>query len=140
MKFCVQAGILFVLIGINDLALAETGKAPDPAAAKRGEPLYQQYCQSCHGVKGVGEPAPPVFLRRSDYFPAPALNDSQHAWHHSDENILRTIMNGSPRVSRMPAWKGKITVKQAQDIIAYMKSLWGKRALDCQGPKHMSCM
>ncbi len=140
MKACMQGAILFVLVGIYGLALAETGKAPDPAVATRGEPLYQQYCQSCHGVEAVGEAAAPDSLKRNDYIHAPALNDSQHAWHHSDENLLKIIMKGSPREPRMVAWEGTITAEQAQDIVGYMKSLWGERALECQGPKHMSCM
>ena len=34
----------------------------------------------------------------------------------------------------------KIRPQDAKDLIVYMKSLWGKRELDCQGPKHMQCM
>ena len=27
-----------------------------------------------------------------------------------------------------------------KDLVAYIKSLWSKRELDCQGQKHMQCM
>ena len=120
-------------------AFAETGKPPDPRAAHRGVPLYQKYCQACHGKRGVGETLSfSAYIHREII--APALDDSQHAWHHSDDDLTAFILNGSPRTPRMPAWKGTLTEPQVRDIVAYIKSLWGARAIACQGPKHMSCM
>jgi len=140
MKRLINSILLIILFSLANTGIAETGKAPDPAAAKRGAKLYNNYCVSCHGVEAVGEPAPPPMLQRPGYFAAPALNGSGHTWHHTDENLLATIMQGSPRTKKMPAWKGVLSKKQVQDVIAYFKSLWPKRSLDCQGPKHMSCM
>jgi len=72
---------------------------------------------------------------------APALDASAHAWHHTDEALVRTILDGSPRTQRMIAWKNKdLTEQNAQDLVAYITSLWTQRELDCQGPKHMQCM
>jgi cytochrome c oxidase cbb3-type subunit III len=34
------------------------GSAPDPAAAKKGEPLYMENCSGCHGKDGRGAQAP----------------------------------------------------------------------------------
>jgi len=69
------------------------------------------------------------------------MNDSEHAWHHTDEAIAKTILEGSPRSPRMIAWKkAGLDQQNAQDLIAYIKSLWTQRELDCQGPKHMKCM
>lgn len=118
---------------------AETGKAPDPAAAARGEPLYVEHCQGCHGVRGIGEPMIPPLIRLPGFFSAPALDDSQHAWHHSDDNLAKIIAEGSTRSPRMPGWGKTLSKREIRDIIAYMKSLWGPRALECQGPRHMSC-
>ncbi len=131
---------ILVLLMLPAIVAAETGKAPDPASAERGAKLYKKYCVSCHGVKAIGEQIPPPMLRSPDYFPAPPLDDTAHAWHHSDENLVKTILEGSPRTKRMPAWKVTMTKKQVEDVVAYIKSLWSKRSLDCQGPKHMSCM
>lgn len=133
--------LLLMLIALPEgVVQAETGKPPDRQAALRGAKLYQHYCQSCHGVRGVGEPVYPWNLGKPGYFPAPALDDSQHAWHHSDDDLDKFIMQGSPRTPRMPAWKNVLSEKNVRDIIAYFKSLWGPRAIECQGPKHMSCM
>lgn len=130
-----------VLLGMMfaPIAMAKTGEPPNGAAAQRGQPLFEKYCASCHGVRGVGERPVPWSLQRPDYFTAPALDDSQHAWHHRDEDLVKTILNGSPRTKRMPAWKNTISEQDAADIANYVKSLWGPRAIACQGPKHMSC-
>jgi len=135
---CLVAALLVaVLIGT---ANAETGKKPDPQAVTRGKVLYEKYCQTCHKKDGVGEPSIPVTIRKPGYFTAMPLNDTSHAWHHSDEQLVETILQGLQRTARMPAWKNVLTEKQAYDIVAYVKSLWSPKILACQGPKHMSCM
>jgi len=135
-------GIVFALVFmvLPVSGIAETGKTPDAAAAKRGAVIYQKHCASCHGLNAEGQAAPPPMLRNPGYVTAPALNGSAHAWHHKDEDLLKVIMEGSKRPNTMPGWKGVLTIKQAKDVIAYFKNLWPKRLLDCQGPKHMSCM
>lgn len=106
----------------------------------RGQALFQQYCQSCHGIDGVGETYTMQALTDKDYIRAPAMNDSEHAWHHTDEALQKTILQGSPRTERMMPWKkAGLNEANAQDLIAYIKSLWTQRELDCQGPKHMNC-
>jgi mono/diheme cytochrome c family protein len=139
-KSVLLLAIVFLLVLWSSPSLAETGKPPEKAAAQRGERLYVQFCQSCHGKEGIGETPIPWSIRRPDYFPAPALDDSQHAWHHSDEALTNTILEGSRRTERMPGWKSLLTRENAIDLVAYIKSLWGERALACQGPKHMACM
>jgi photosystem II stability/assembly factor-like uncharacterized protein len=105
-----------------------------------GVRLYGRLCQSCHGVKGVGErPADPN--ARDEYgFVAPALDDSAHGWHHSDDNLVQIILNGSPRNPRMMPFKDFVNEHDARDLIAYIKSLWSFRSLACQGARHMRCM
>jgi mono/diheme cytochrome c family protein len=104
----------------------------------RGETLYQVNCQSCHGLRGVGENHSPRTLRDRRYRRAPALDDSTHAWHHNDDALVKTILEGSPREPRMAAFKDVLAREDAVDIVAYMKSLWGPRALACQGARHMA--
>lgn len=108
---------------------------------KRGQSLYKEKCQSCHGMNGVGETYNIQALTDKNYIRAPALDYSEHAWHHTDDALEKTILDGSPRTQRMAAWKNEGMTKQnARDLIAYIKSLWTQRELDCQGPKHMQCM
>ena len=108
---------------------------------KRGASLFKQKCQTCHGIDGVGETYNIPSLTDKSYIRAPALNDSEHAWHHTDEGLVKTILEGSPRTQKMAGWKQQgMTQQNASDLVAYIKSLWTQRELDCQGPKHMQCM
>ncbi len=110
-------------------------------AEERGLSLFRKNCQTCHGIDGVGETYNMQALTDKNYIRAPAMNDSEHAWHHTDEALAKTILDGSPRTQRMTAWKNNgLSEQNAQDLVAYIKSLWTQRELDCQGPKHMQCM
>jgi len=104
-----------------------------------GKNSYNEYCVKCHGVEGRGEP-----LENSagtDLSPAPPLNDTAHAWHHSNQGLLKTILDGSSQEnSRMVAWKDTLSTTDAENVLAYIKSLWSFRSIACQGSRHMSCM
>ena len=115
-------------------------RGPQSAAEKRGEKLFAANCQSCHGVVGIGEA--PEFGKGLEGL-APALDDTAHAWHHSDQQLQNTILKGSPVPnSRMVAFEEHLSPDDAADLVAYMKSLWNERARRCQGAKHMDpgCM
>ncbi|MEE8483071.1 MAG: hypothetical protein V3S46_00605, partial [Nitrospinota bacterium] len=80
-------------------------------------------------------------ITEPDVAPAPALDDSAHAWHHSDQNVIETILEGSQQEdSRMVAWKETLSKTDAKNVLTYMKSLWSLRSLACQGSRHMACM
>ena len=122
----------------HNLAGPYAATTPEEA---RGQNLYVKKCQSCHGKDGVGENYSMQSLSNKEYIMAPALNTSAHAWHHTDEALGQTILDGSPRTPRMVAWKHSgVSTEDAHDLVAYIKSLWTQRELDCQGPKHMQCM
>lgn len=132
-------GLITTLL-FSTLVLAETGKRGSAADVAAGEKLYRQFCQSCHKEGGVGELPIPDLIRAPGFVTAMPLNETSHAWHHSDEQLIGTILNGLPNRPRMLAWKGIITESQAKQLVAYMKTFWSDQILNCQGPKHMSCM
>ncbi len=113
-----------------------------PERIALGKKLYDDNCQACHGVKGVGEkPEDPDAVDEDGLFLAPALNDDAHGWHHPDDQLVQTILNGSPRNKRMLPWKDNgLSEGDARDVVTYIKSLWSFGSLACQGPRHMSCM
>jgi mono/diheme cytochrome c family protein len=120
---------------------AETGVEPDPAAVARGAKLYADHCLSCHRKDGVGEPRVPWSIRRPDLIEAMPLNETSHAWHHGDEQLMSMILEGTQRSRlRMPVFRDVLSTEDAADLVAYIKSLWSKRILACQGPDHMRCM
>lgn len=136
----IQAVTFFLIFFFGGLVSAETGQAPAPEAVALGKQLYDKHCQVCHQKDGVGEPPIPWSIREPGYFTAMPLNESSHAWHHSDEQLAQVILDGLRRTNRMPAFKLILSEKEAYDIVAYIKSLWSARIIACQGPKHMSCM
>jgi cytochrome c553 len=107
--------------------------------AKAGR-LYDRLCQSCHGAKGMGERPDDPGATDEYGFAAPALDDSAHGWHHSDDGLVGTILNGSPRNPRMMPFKELVSEDDARNLVAYIKSLWSFRSLACQGSRHMGCM
>ena len=108
--------------GAND---APVDRHLDPAQVARGEVIYTQHCLECHGVAGKGQPGDWRIRDAEGYFPPPPLDDSAHAWHHPTAALLATIRDGSaPGQGRMPAWRGKLTEQEMQDVVVYIKSLW----------------
>jgi len=133
-------GLMIVLL-IAGVGQAETGKPPDPQSAARGKQLYDAHCAACHKAGGIGEPIVPWSLRRKDLIEAMPLDDSSHAWHHSDEQLVGMILDGTPRSrTHMPVWRNTLSEWDVDDLVAYLKSLWSPRIVSCQGPKHMNCM
>lgn len=137
--FTRRIGALLLLF-LSPQVVAETGQPATPTEIAEGKPLYERYCLSCHGVNGVGEPSIPNTIRAPGYLTAMPLNETSHAWHHSDEQLIETILNGLQRTQRMPAWRGVLSEYEAGLIVGYIKSLWRPEIVACQGPRHMSCM
>lgn len=104
----------------------------NPGNISRGRKMFDDNCKGCHGIDGQGG------IPGNQ---APALDDSAHAWHHSDRGLVTTILEGSPRQgSPMIAWKHLLSRKDAESIVAYLKSSWSFRSIACQGARHMACM
>lgn len=130
---------ILVIFIVSESVFAETGKKPNHKAVLLGKALYEKHCQVCHQKDGVGANSVPWSIRHPNYIPAMPLNETSHAWHHSDEQLVNTILNGINE-RNMPAWRHVLSKKEATEIVAYIKSLWSPKILACQGPKHMSCM
>lgn len=132
--------LLFSLLAAG-ITQAETGKPPDSISVARGKQLYNTHCVTCHKRGGVGEPTVPWSIRRTDFIEAMPLDETSHAWHHGDEQLIDMILDGTSRSrTRMPIWRNILSEQNAAELVAYMKSLWSDRIVSCQGPKHMDCM
>jgi mono/diheme cytochrome c family protein len=132
---------LLVLLLITAISRAETGTQPDPKSVARGRQTYDSHCVACHKRDGVGEPTVPWSIRRTDFIEAMPLDETSHAWHHGDEQLIGMILDGTARSrTRMPVWRNILSEQDAADLVAYLKSLWSDRIVSCQGPKHMDCM
>ncbi|NQU57576.1 MAG: c-type cytochrome [Rhodospirillales bacterium] len=120
-------------------SLEGSDKANEQTVSK-GRKLFEDNCAACHGERGIGERPDDPNAKDEYGFVAPALNNDAHGWHHPDMQIIETILNGSPRNERMIAWKEQLSRQEAEQLVAYIKSLWNFRSLACQGSRHMTCM
>jgi mono/diheme cytochrome c family protein len=76
-----------------------------------GEQVYQTTCAACHGENGEGYGIPQ----------APALNETEHAWHHPDGQIQDLIKNGG---KVMPALGDQLTDEEIVAVIRYIQTWW----------------
>ncbi len=142
-SFCRTTRLAAVLaVAASSIAAhAETGQRGSAAEEARGAVLYVEHCQVCHRAGGAGEPPIPLGVIRPGYIVAMPLDETSHAWHHDDDQLVHTILSGNPRTrTRMPAFDPVLSEADARDIVAYLKTFWSDRIVACQGPKHMSCM
>ena len=78
-----------------------------------GEMIYQANCSQCHGNEGAGY--------AQEGMPAPALNGSEHAWHHPDAQMLTLIRQGG---NMMPAVGADWDDEAVEAVWAYVKQWW----------------
>lgn len=96
----------------------------DPVQVALGEKVFQANCAVCHGTNAQGaenwvQPGP------DGKYPPPPLNGSGHMWHHSREELLGTILAGSPEgEGNMPAWRGRLSRQEIEAIITWLQSIW----------------
>ncbi len=96
-----------------------------PEQVERGRLVYEKNCLECHGTEGRGQPGDWRVKQDNGMYPPPPLDDSAHAWHHPTEVLKQRIRKGSPSgVGDMPAWEGKLTEAEIDDVVVYVKSLW----------------
>lgn len=76
-----------------------------------GAQVYNQTCASCHGDAGQGH-----ILEQ-----APALDESEHAWHHPDGQIQDLIKNGG---MSMPAFGDQLNDEEILAVIRYIQTWW----------------
>jgi len=110
------------------ISASSTGLMPkreyDPGVLEAGKKIFVENCAQCHGDNAQG--ASNWHQRNPDgTFPAPPLNGTGHAWHHSSAVLTDMITNGSqPGEGNMPAWKDKLTAREIEMVILWFQSLW----------------
>jgi len=86
---------------------------------KRGRALYKENCAQCHQADASGHAN--VIEGNS----APALNGTEHTWHHPLSSLRRTVKQGGiPLGGTMPSFSDKLTNEEIDDILAWVQSHW----------------
>lgn len=87
-----------------------------PSPIESGREVYVQVCAECHGTNGEGY---------ANDLDAPALDATEHAWHHPDQQLYDWIANGKLGLGReMPALAVQLTHNEILAVIDYLHSLW----------------
>ncbi len=107
----------------TSLPTATTVPTPtlDPVAP--GREVFQRVCAQCHGQKAEGY---------ANEQAAPALDHSEHAWHHPDQQIQDWIKNGKYGFVQMPALGDQLSDEEIEAVIAYLHTLWTPEQLETQ--------
>ena len=96
----------------------------DLAQIARGRNLYRKNCAECHGKNAEGAPNWRQKNPNGKY-PPPPLNGTGHAWHHPMNALRMTIRDGTQKIGgNMPAWGGKLSEQEIDDIITWFQSEW----------------
>jgi len=112
--------ILFFLISIG--LIIANNCAAENAEIPKGQEVYEQNCEECHGVKAIGEdPGKP----NGSLDTAPALNGTAHTWHHPPVFLFQKIKNRIVnKSSPMPPFSDILSDDEINAVLAYIKSLW----------------
>ena len=121
-----KIGHLICLLGLAALPFTThaTERWYDDSLVTKGEPVFQQHCSSCHGVNAEGT-ANWRQKTEDGHYPPPPLNGTAHTWHHSMEQLTRSIKFGGARYGGvMPPFEDKLSEEEIKAIIAYFQSKW----------------
>ena len=103
-----QIAAIVAFLRAKGPAAAALPEQPVSGDGKRGESLFAQKCQSCHGSAKTPGKAPQLFNREFLAAASPAF-------------LRRAIAEGRPP-TRMPAFERKLSASQIDDLVAWLVS------------------
>ena len=114
------------------LVLTACDSTPDAQANSQqitsGKQVFEDNCQSCHGIKARGQVEEWQKPGADGKYPAPPLDGTAHAWHHNMKVLRGTIDRGGiPLGGTMPAFKDTLSEDQKDAVLAYIQSLWPQK-------------
>jgi len=91
----------------------------------RGARLYQENCAQCHGPEAQGHPDW-QHAKQQGYAAAPPLDGVGPAIKLRKSEMIAIIRNGVKQdgVPVMPAWKGRVSDEEIEDVITWYQALW----------------
>ena len=108
--------VIILVLGMTAISLAEI--KGDAAAGKM---LFEKTCVLCHGKEGKGDGPASMALN-----PRPKSFADKAVVAKSDKELFDTITKGRPGTP-MASFEKTLTEQQRWDILAYVRSLGGKK-------------
>lgn len=119
--FLMLGGWLITACGVLNATPAPT---PTPDLVTEGREVFEHACSVCHGQNAEGY---------ANDLAAPALDHSEHAWHHPDQQIHDWVKNGKLGLgSAMPPLGDQLSDEEIAAVIAYLHTLWTSEQLETQ--------
>ncbi len=91
---------------------------------ERGKELYDKWCAGCHGDTGAGDGEAAAYMlpRPRDFTTAVyQVRTTASGELPTDDDMRAVIDNGMPGTA-MPGWADKLSGRERDDVIAYLKS------------------
>ncbi len=95
------------------LVIAGLAQAQATSSSQKGGEIYKGKCAMCHGADGTGQ----TVIGKADKIRD--LTSSEVQSQH-DSELKNIIENGK---GKMPAYKGKLTDVQVEQVVAYIRTL-----------------
>lgn len=122
------AFVAAVLIVATASCTFEAGS--NDAEVQRGQSLYAENCQVCHGDAATGE---------GGIVNAPVHGPDGHTWHHADGQLTDIILGRLNFPGRtMPSFEGTLSEEDVYAILAFFKSNWESDQLAFQAEVSMN--
>ena len=103
----------------------EDGDAQTQKSIQLGNITFDKNCISCHGKAGQGLVKDWKKTQANGKYPAPPINGTAHAWHHSPKALLTTINDGGIKIGGwMPGFKDRLSEDEKQALLDYIHDLW----------------
>ena len=115
MRLC---SILFPLVIVAGFFAAVAVKANNNTA-RTAPQLYRKYCISCHGSDGRAKTSKGKFSHARD------LTEASWQEEVSDARIFNSIMNGRNVRGNMPAFSNKLSEKEVETLVEFVRRLKG---------------
>lgn len=119
--------IAIIILAVIGYQVIQTNQPAEPLASadiiSAGEEIYYSTCASCHGKQGEGHIA---------IAEAPALNGTEHSWHHADGQIQSLIQEGG---TIMPAFGQQLDNDDIFAVMRYIQTGWTAKQLASQQNK-----
>lgn len=133
--FQLLATFILAIVGIANFSNAAQSAPPSEAApgstprsptdskhdvtvdgdARVGKGVLEKHCVTCHGPRGKGDGLEIVGAEVADLTSATTQRKL-------NIDLLKTIHEGRPE-KVMPPWKWRFSAQQAQDVLAYVRTL-----------------
>ena len=118
---------LFLVIGLallSQISLAQEGRGYSNEQVKQGAQLFQQNCASCHGADAASVTN---WKQKGDdgKYPPPPLDGTAHTWHHSLDQLKKTIQQGGVQIGgSMPPFSAILNDAEMDAVIAFFQAKW----------------